>query len=239
MSNKVSVSFKVQSHEVDCSSRLKPFYLQCYLQEAGYAGSAFCGAGYDALRQLGLAWVLNRLHISFADVPVWGDELRVDTWSRGKFGPLWIRNFNVFRGEEKLVTVTSSWTVLDLNNRTIFRGMPPFIEGTHCEEDTLPFCSKLVVPEGVALEPVATHLPLYSEIDTNGHVNNCVYTHWALDALPFDYLTKHPIRDLEINYFAEVPPGMAVEFRLGREGDTWYFCGVSSDIVRFLVKLEF
>ena len=44
--NKVNIAFRVQSHEVDCASRLKPFYLQCYLQEAGYAGSAFCGAGF-------------------------------------------------------------------------------------------------------------------------------------------------------------------------------------------------
>lgn len=237
--NKVSVNVKVQSHEVDCQSRLKPFYLQCYLQEAAYAGSAFCGAGYDALRPLGLAWVLNRIHVSFETMPLWGDDLRLETWSRGKTGPLWHRNFKGYRGSDVLFQATSAWTVLDLANRSIFRGMPPFREDSHCEEDTLPFCTKLVLPEGMTMAPAGSHQPLFSEIDTNGHVNNCCYTEWAFDSLPFDYLSTHALKDLEINYFAEVSPGMTVDFRLGREGDVWYFCGVSADIVRFLVRLEF
>ena len=237
--NKVSLNFKVQSHEVDLASRLKPFYLQCYLQEAGYAGSQYCGAGYETLRDLNIAWVLNRIHISFNGVPKWGDEIRLDTWSRGNRGPLWHRNFQIFRGEEMLIQATSAWTLLDLQNRSIFRGMPPFKENTHCEEDTLPLCTKLIVPEGIQMETVGTHIPAFSEIDTNGHVNNCCYTEWAIDSLPFDYLASHELKDLEINYFAEVSPGMVVDFRLGREGDVWYFCGIHDDIVCFLVRLEF
>ena len=237
--NKVNIAFRVQSHEVDCASRLKPFYLQCYLQEAGYAGSAFCGAGYETLRPLGLAWVLNRIHIHVSELPLWGDELRLETWSRGKTGPLWHRNFRLFRGGAVLAEATSAWTVLDLANRSIFRGMPPFREDSHCEEDTLPLCTKLVVPEGLAMEPAGSHVPLFSEIDSNGHVNNCIYAQWAFDALPLDYLAEHSLRDLEINYYAEVSPGMKVDFKLGRAGDVWYFCGVADEIVRFLVRMDF
>lgn len=241
MENKVSIQYKVQSHEVDVLSRLKPFYLQTLLQEGGYAGSNFCGAGYDALRPLGLAWILNRIHISFEGVPMWGDDLKLVTWSRGKTGPLWHRNFQVFRGSDLLVQATTAWTVLDLANRTIFRGMPPFREDSHCEEDTLPFCTRIFVPDGLEMSSVGVHKPLFSEIDSNGHVNNCCYTEWAVDSLPFDYLKSHYLKDLEINYLAEVSPEMSVEFRLGREGDgdVWYFSGVCDDIVRFLVRLEF
>lgn len=239
MDNKVSLNFKVQSHEVDFESRLKPFFLQCHLQEAGYAGSQFCGAGYETLRELGLAWVLNRIHISFEGQPRWGDELRLDTWSRGNRGPLWHRNFKLFRGSDLLVQATSAWTLLDLANRSLFRGTPPFNENTHCEEDTLPLCTKLVVPEGIQMETVGSHIPVFSEIDTNGHVNNCFYTEWAIDSLPFDYLASHELRDLEINYFAEVSREMSVDFRLGRDGDVWYFSGVYDEIVRFLIRLEF
>ena len=237
--NKVLLPVRVQSHEVDCASRIKPFYLQCCLQEAAYAGSAFCGAGYDALRPLGLAWVLNRLHISVHDLPLWGDDLQLETWSRAKTGPLWHRNFRIRRGDAVLAQATSAWTVLDLANRSIFRGMPPFREDSHCEEDTLPFCTKLVVPEGLAMSEAGSHTPLFSEIDSNSHVNNCFYTEWAFDALPFDYLATHAVKDIEINYYVEVAPGMKVDFRLGRDGDVWYFCGVAEEVVRFLVRMEF
>ena len=239
MSNKVTLPVKVQSHEVDCASRIKPFYLQCMLQEAAYAGSTFCGAGYEALRPLGLAWVLNRLHVHVHALPEWGDALQISTWSRAHVGPLWHRNFRVLRGDAVLVEATSAWTVLDLANRSIFRGQPPFREDSHCEEDTLPFCTKLVVPEGLKMSEAGSHTPLFSERDSNSHVNNCFYTEWAFDALPFDYLSEHALKDIEINYYSEVAPGMKVDFRLGRSGDVWYFCGVSEDIVRFLIRMEF
>lgn len=239
MDKKVSQIFKVQSYEVDLAKRIKPFFIQNHVQEAGYAGSEFCGAGYDTLRKLNISWVLNRMHLSFSDLPLWGDEVRIDTWSRGQAGPLWHRNFRMFRGAELLMQGTSAWTVLDLGTRMLFRGQPPFDASRHLEEDTLPFCTKLLTPKDLQMKPAGSHTPLFSEIDTNGHVNNCFYTQWAVDALPFDYLAKHRLKDLEINYFLEVHPGVKIDFQLGREGDTWYFRGLDGDTVCFLVKLEF
>ena len=239
MEKKVTEFFTVQSYEADLSKRMKPFFLQNHLQEAAYAGSAFCGAGYDTLRELNISWVLNRLHLSFNGFPVWGDEVRLDTWSRARQGLLWHRNFQMFKGPELIMNGTSAWTVLDLGTRSLYRGFPPFNEESHLEEDTLPFCTKLIVPKEIEMDPAGSHTPLFSEIDTNLHVNNCFYTQWALDSLPFDYLSKHILKDLEINYFFEIPPRRTIDFQLGRRGDTWYFRGLSGASSLFLVKLEF
>ena len=122
MENKVRQTFTVQSYEVDLAKRIKPFFIQNHVQEAGYAGSEFCGAGYDTLRKLNISWVLNRIHLSFNALPVWGDEVTLETWSRGQMGPLWHRNFCLFRGDELLMLGTSAWTVLDLGSRSLFRG---------------------------------------------------------------------------------------------------------------------
>ena len=204
MENKVIQTFTVLSYETDLAKRIKPFFIQNHVQEAGYAGSEFCGAGYDTLRALGLSWVLNRMHLSFNGLPLWGDELRMETWSRGQMGPLWHRNFRLFRGPELLMLGTSAWTVLDLENRSLFRGETPFRNDSHLAEDTLPLCTKIILPKELELQPAGSHTPLFSEIDTNAHVNNCYYTQWAMDALPFDYLRDHELKDLEINYLSEV-----------------------------------
>ena len=239
MKNKVSEHLKVQSFEVDLNSRIKPYYIQCHLQEAAYDGSAFCGVGYEVVHPMGLAWVLNRLHVSFKSLPMWGDEVRIETWSRGQQGPLWHRNYQMFKGEELLLSATSAWTVLDLSTRSLYRGVPPFDPEKHLAEDTLPFCAKLTVPKHLEMQDAGSHVPLFSEIDTNGHVNNCVYTDWALNSLPFDYLANREIRDLEVNYYREVHPGQEVSFQIAREEDTWYFRGLHEGQPCFLVKLEF
>lgn len=239
MENKVIQTFTVLSYETDLAKRIKPFFIQNHVQEAGYAGSEFCGAGYDTLRALGLSWVLNRMHLTFNGLPVWGDELRMETWSRGQMGPLWHRNFRLFRGPELLMLGTSAWTVLDLENRSLFRGETPFRNDSHLAEDTLPFCTKIILPKELELQPAGSHTPLFSEIDTNAHVNNCYYTQWAMDALPFDYLRDHELKDLEINYLSEVHPDQELAFELGRQSDVWYFRGLSSGAACFVVKLEF
>lgn len=239
MENKVSQTFTVQSYEVDLAKRIKPFFVQNHVQEAGYAGSEFCGAGYDTLRKLNISWVLNRMHLSFNALPLWGDEVRMETWSRGQTGPLWHRNFRLFRGDELLMLGTSAWTVLDLENRSLFRGKTPFREDSHLAEDTLPFCTKILLPRDLEFQPAGSHTPLFSEVDTNLHVNNCYYTEWAMDALPFDYLKEHELKDLEINYLSEVHPSQEVSFELGRQGDVWYFRGLSGGAASFVVRLEF
>ena len=235
MLNKVIQTFTVQSYEADLTKRIKPFFMQNHVQEAGYAGSEFCGAGYGTLRALGLSWVLNRMHLSFNGLP----EVRMETWSRGQMGPLWHRNFRLFRGSELLMLGTSAWTVLDLENRSLFRGETPFRPESHLAEDTLPFCTKIILPKELELQPAGGHTPLFSEIDTNLHVNNCYYTQWAMDALPFDYLRSHELKDMEINYLSEVHPNQELAFELGRQGDVWYFRGLSEGAVCFVVKLEF
>lgn len=239
MLNKVIQTFTVQSYEADLAKRIKPFFIQNHVQEAGYAGSEFCGAGYGTLRAMGLSWVLNRMHLSFNGLPVWGDEVRMETWSREQTGLLWHRNFRLFRGEELLMLGTSTWTVLDLETRSLFRGQPPFDPNTHLAEDTLPYCGKLSVPKDMEMKPAGSHVPLYSEIDTNMHVNNCYYTEWAVDALPFEYLQTHELKDLQITYASEVHPDNEVSFELGRDGDVWFFRGLSGGAVSFIIRLEF
>lgn len=240
MEKKVHESISIQSYETDLEGRLKPFFLQNHIQEVAYKGSALCGVSYDTLREHNLSWVLNRIHVQISELPLWGDEVLLDTWSRSKVGPLWHRNFRMFGQDGRtLMLATSAWTVLDLGSRSIFRGDLPFDSVMHVEEDTLPYCSRIAVPKDLAMESAGCHSPLFSEFDTNGHVNNCYYTEWAMDSLPFEYLSNHILKDLEVNYYREVHPGCTIDYKLGRQGDRWYFEGLLEGALCFVVALVF
>ena len=108
MHNKVSLNFTVESYESDLSRRIKAFYIQNHVQEAAYHGSNYCGAGYDIMRSHGISWVLNRLHLNFRSLPLWGEQVRLDTWSRARNGLLWHRNFQMFRDGEPIMNGTSA-----------------------------------------------------------------------------------------------------------------------------------
>ena len=235
----VTEKFKVQSYEGDVNRRMKPVALQQRLQEAAYVGGDFCGAGYATLQGRGLFWALNRLHFKVYEWPVWGDELELQTWSRAHEGPLWHRNYRMLKDGKVIVDATSAWTLIDIASRSIWRGDSPFDESRHYAQDTLPFCSKIVIPRELPFSEAGSREALYSDLDTNGHVNNCIYPGWAIDALPLDYVLSHTLKDVQICYFREVHAGEEVSLQVARENDTWYILGIVNGAQAFVVRLEF
>ncbi len=238
----VTLQFTVRSYECDMNSRIKAACIQNYLQEAGYFGSDYCGCSYDTLRARGLFWALNRIHFTIYDIPLWGDDLILHTWSRGQTGPLWHRNFRMVRRnapDTPVLLGTSAWTLLDLNTRSIFRGETGFDESRHYAEDTLPLCTKIIVPKELEQQPGGEHAVVWSDLDTNAHANNCIYTQWALDVLPQDYVRTHVLRDVQVCYYHEIHSGETVRFGIARDGDKWYVTGNVGDVQCYVERLEF
>jgi acyl-ACP thioesterase len=238
----VTRNLEICSYEVDPNSLLKPVALQNLLQEIGYEGSEFCKCGYELLRSRNLFWALNRIHFRIPETPRWGDKIVLQTWSRGQAGPLWHRNFRMVRPdqpEKPLVLATSAWTVVDLSQRTLFRGDLGFDESYHYGMDTLPFCTKITVPRDLEQSNAGSHAVVWSDLDSNGHANNCVYTQWAIDLMPYEYVRNHRVSDVEINYFHEIRPGSTVDFLLARSENRWYVTGKVGDTVCFIERIEF
>lgn len=243
MDKKVQDIFILQSYETDVFRRLKPFFLQCHVQELAYRGSEFCGASYEDLRKDNLFWALNRIRLSIQEWPLWGDEVCLQTWSRAKAGPLWHRNFRMFRpGREDspLMLGTSAWTMLDIANRSICRDEHGFDTSLHLEEDTVPYCQKIAFPRGLPEQDAGSHTVSWNDLDSNAHANNCMYTQWAVDSLPFEYLQSHVLRDIQVNYYHELHYGDTVRFGLTDGGfGKWYLRGLLGDTVCFVVEMEF
>ena len=102
---------------------------------------------------------------------------------------------------------------------------------------------KVVVPVDIEPELVRKHPVTWSEIDTNGHVNNVKYAVWAIDAVKPEDIKERPLKELLINYDAEVMPGDVVKISRVRqeseEGVVYYITGKVSDKQNFGVKLVF
>ena len=241
----VKMQFKVLTYETDINWFLKPVFLQDHPQEAAYDGGDFCGAGYEKLKEQGLFWALNRMHIKVYSWPRRGDTIDLHTWSRAHEGPLWHRNFRLFRGSEVVVEATSAWTLIDMASRSIFRGESSFDESRHYGEDTLPFCSKIVIPKTLEFTEAGRREALYSDLDPNGHVNNCIYPGWAIDALPLDYVTSHELSDVQINYYREIHAGETADILTAMlpaaegSGEVWLVQGLVNGAQSFTVRLEF
>ena len=84
---------------------------------------------------------------------------------------------------------------------------------------------------------------VWSDIDTNGHVNNVKYVVWALDALEYDFVKNNKVKELLVNFDSEVLPGQSVDlYRVVEqtpEGTNCYVQGKVEGKTSFSVKITF
>ena len=235
---KVSYPFTVQSFETDYRRMIKPASLQCRIQELAYLASGAGGASYENLRARGLFWVLNRVHIHMDEWPLWGDEVQLQTWCRERTGPLYQRHFLLWRGEDVLMKATTSWSILTMEGRNIVRELlypDDFME----PDDLLPYCVKTLPPAGMTMTPAGSHTVVYSDLDSNNHVNNCTYLQWAMDLMGLPYLSAHRLSDIRIGYYREAHPDEIIDFFLGKSGCDRYVEGRVGGERSFCIQLTF
>lgn len=235
--NRVTDKLSVKCYEVDAEKRLKPTAFMDMAQEMAYQAAGVLHFGYDELIREGMAWVLSRMHIVFTDAPHWRDDVEIQTWSRGAFGPFFLRDFRVLGSDGNLkVKATSSWVVMDVNTRRMAKPedvLPK--ENTRCDDAAIEApAAKVMMPRGVEAEYVSNHKVAYSDIDLVGHTNNARYISWAMDCMESD--TR--VNEIEITFQHEAKMGETVSLYRFRDGDSTLIEGRTPESVIFCTRIR-
>lgn len=203
----------VPCYDTDASWLLKPASFMNLAQEAAGRHAVYLGFGYDDLIVSNTAWILSRVHVEFIDTPKWREDITLTTWHKGLNRLFFLRDFVLtdVQGKER-VKATTSWLVLDLETRRLVRDPKLIEEGTVCTENAIETpADKLQMPKDVEPEFVMEHKVAYSDIDTNGHANNAMYMHWAMDAVDYDIASTRPVKEFTINFNHETKAGEVVK----------------------------
>ena len=182
-------------------------------QEAAGRHAVYLGFGYDDLIVSNTAWILSRVHVEFIDTPKWREDITLTTWHKGLNRLFFLRDFVLTdaQGKER-VKATTSWLVLNLETRRLVRDPKLIEEGTVCTENAIETpADKVQMPKEVEPEFVMEHKVAYSDIDTNGHANNAMYMHWAMDAVDYDIASTRPVKEFTINFNHETKAGEVVK----------------------------
>ena len=246
MAEKYNEKHAIACYEADGNDALKPTAMLDWMQEIARRDAARLGFGYDELMRNNTAWVLSRTHVRFHQYPKWQDTVHLQTWHKGAFKVLYLRDFLLSdEAGTPLVSATTSWLIIDINTRRIVRNpelanSPETCLFEHAIE--LP-ADKIVFPTDMKPELVSTHKVVWSEIDTMGHVNNVKYVCWAIDTINKNILQENPLKEILVNYDAEVLLGEEVSLYRTilptPEGLECYILGKVEDKTKFSVKMIF
>ncbi len=216
-------AFRLHSYEVDQKGRARADVLLSFMLDSAWAHANNSEFSYDALRKEGQLWVLSRFFSAFHAFPKWDDEINVETWSRGTDRLFGLRDFVIHSdSEEKLVSATSAWLVIDRKTSRIQR-----IDLLHSDFPVQKDKHELDVRlEKLELTETSRtdfeHIVRYSDIDVNNHVNSSQYVKWILDSFPRSVLEEKDIRSLEINFLSEAQVGDKVIVSTSNQGDYFY-----------------
>ena len=237
---KYIVKHRLTCYETDAAWRLKPASFMNMAQEAAGCHAVELGFGYDDLIATNTAWILSRVRVDFLDTPLWREDMTLTTWHKGLNRLFFLRDFIMTdaSGKER-VKATTSWLVMNLETRRLVRDPNLMEDGTICTENAIETpADKVQMPKDKEPVFVMNHLVSYSDVDTNGHTNNAMYMHWAMDAVDYEISSQRPVKSFTINFNHETKPGdlvaiskVVVEqedgrhvFVEGKVGDTSAFC---------------
>lgn len=199
---------RVRYSECDMTGRLTEASLLDYLQDCAIFHSEDIGYGVDYMAKKGTAWVLASWQIDINELPVFGDNIVVDTFPYQFRGFMGCRCFIVRNADNDVeyARANSIWSYINMNTMKPERVDETLMAAYGLDEkiDMDYSAKKLRPPKDmayIAMEPVVV---TESHIDTNNHVNNGRYVHMASGYIPIVMKEVTPIKRIRAEYKKQV-----------------------------------
>jgi medium-chain acyl-[acyl-carrier-protein] hydrolase len=198
----------VESYEIDMFGQLRPHVFFGYLLNSAWSHTRGTPYDYRSLSDRNQIWVLAKLQMEIRRPPRWGEQISIETWSKGTDRFYALRDFIIRSSEgEKIASATTAWMVLDKDS---YR--PQKLESMKDDFPSEP--GKVEMQTNLKkvqeLEGGADRARFdvhFSDIDVNNHVTATKYLQWMLDSYPLEQHVKKSLKTIEISFVAEAVMG--------------------------------
>ncbi len=199
-------SFPITTAVTDRFGRLKASQILSCIQEVSGDHSALLGFSTQALTQRNLFWAVLRHRVQITRLPTAGETVTVKTWPLPTTRTAYPRSavFYDAQGRE-CIRAISLWVLMDRSTRAM---VLPGKSGV--EVEGLLLGSELAVPGSLVpreLENQDLRRVRFSDLDQNGHMNNCRYLDWCADLLPEEFHRQRSLAGFTICYLSEAREG--------------------------------
>ncbi len=191
---------------VDCYGRLKNSMILYFAQEVAGNHFSLLSMDYDALAQRRLFWAVTRHRVQITRLPMRGETIRIETWPMPTTRVAYPRSMVAYdeAGNECFRSI-SLWVLMDLDTRNLILPGKSGISVIGTLRG-----GELDSPAGLVPKPLNSSRPrtvAFSDLDRNGHMNNCRYLDWICDLLPSPFHMQHPMKEFTVCYLSEAREG--------------------------------
>ena len=195
-------TYILEATDVNSADRLKNSRLLAIMQEIAGEHSALLGADRSALEERKLFWAVIRHRVQITRLPQSGESIRVCTWPMPTTRTAYPRATVAYDADgNELFRGISLWILMDMTTRAMVLPGKSGVEvagSLQGNELTLPGS---LLPQKLPNREDRT--VRFTDLDLNGHMNNCRYLEWVDDLLPAEFHRTHSPKQLLVCYLSE------------------------------------
>lgn len=205
-------TYQIRDCDVDCFGKLKLSMVLFYAQDAAGRHCNVLSLDYNTLASRRLFWAVIRHRVQVTRMPERGESITVETWPMPTTRVAYPRSMVAYDSQgNELFRAISLWVLMDLDTRAMIL---PGKSGVNVAG--LLRGSELAAPASLTpkvLHNVRSRTVAFTDLDRNGHMNNCRYLDWVADLLPSDFHRVHPVKELVVCYLNEAREGQELELQ--------------------------
>ena len=202
-----SRSLTVPVYDVGRGNRLKLGSALRLVQETSEQHLRLLHISYEELRGKGnLVFFIISTRLRVRRMPAHAEPVTIKTHPRGRHGVQFYRDYGFYGSDgELLIDVMQTSVLADARTHKLQRpqALKPFWDYPDEEIPKEERVERFRVPE--SLPRVGARTVFRSDLDANGHMNNCVYGDVVADCLPEAVLRS--LGTVQINYLLETEEG--------------------------------
>ena len=198
--------YTVRECDTDRFGLLKPSGALFFAQDAAGEHCKLLQLDHEALETRRLFWAVIRTRLQITRMPGCGEKISVETWPMPTTRVAYPRSTVAYdENGDELFRAISLWVLMDMDTRAMILPGKSGVEVSGFLRG-----SELAAPGNLALHPLSnsrSRQVCFTDLDRNGHMNNCRYLDWVCDLLPAQFHRLHPMREITLCYLSEAREG--------------------------------
>lgn len=236
--------YKINIFNIDSEHKCKFSSLVDFLWDIVISQSDYLGETKEGFVHNQCIWVLLKYDITIYEYPKFRDTITVDTKVLGTKKFYGYRQYTIKNSEGKVIgEVFSTAILIDIEKRHPIKisSDQSEIYGLNGELDKVPHLDD--IPKVQKEDYIKDYHVRYSDIDSNGHVNNVRYMEMAIDTLPRSILNEYKLFNIKVLFKKETTDGdtlhISSEVIDNEDNDITTIHSITSDDGHLLTKLQF
>ncbi len=216
---------------------IKPSAVLDLFQDIAGIHAVDSGSGFHAMLERGFLWVVMKVKYEIIKMPSMYQTVNVVTWPKEPHRLDFERDYLILNEQDEvLIKGTSQWALINSDTRKIARVTNVYDQiDEFCHDNA--FEEKIVrIQDFNEVTPATRVTSGFSELDSNGHVNNTRYADYVINAIN----PKEPmnIKVFQLDFHKEIMCGNDTDIFVEEKENVIYAKGMQNENIMFSCRME-